>query len=154
MWNKVEESGMWYGEYAHTLDNKDRFILPAKFREKIKTLKNKKFYITRGLDGCLALYSQSAWAKLEEKLKGLSFTKQQARYFNRLYFSGASEIDIDSQGRVILPGYLKEYAQIKREVMIVGIADRIEIWDKISWNKFYQRNKKNFEEMAENLFES
>ncbi|MFH1503907.1 MAG: division/cell wall cluster transcriptional repressor MraZ [Candidatus Omnitrophota bacterium] len=145
---------MWYGEYNHTLDNKDRLILPAKFREKIKTLKQKKFFITRGLDGCLALYSQDSWLSLEEKLKSLSFTKQQSRFFNRLYFSGASEADIDSQGRIILPGYLKEFAQINREVMIVGVADRIEIWDKNLWDKFYHKNKKNFEEMAENLFES
>jgi len=145
---------MWYGEYNHTLDNKDRFILPAKFREKIKTFKTKKFFITRGLDGCLVLYAEPEWKKLEEKLKSLSFTKQQSRFFNRLYFSGASEIDIDTQGRIILPGYLKDYARIKREIVIAGVTDRIEIWDKNCWNEFYQKNRKNFEAMAENLFES
>ena len=145
---------MWYGEYTHTLDDKDRFILPAKFREKIKALEKKKFFITRGLDGCLFLIPQEAWEKLEGKLKALSFTKQQSRTFNRLYFSGASEIDIDTQGRVILPEYLKEFAQIKREVVIVGVADRIEVWGKSRWDKFYQENKKRFEEMAENLFET
>jgi len=144
---------MWYGEYLHTLDEKDRFILPAKFREKIKTLDKKKFFITRGLDGCLFLVFQDAWEKLEDKLKSLPFTKQQSRSFNRLYFSGAIESDTDAQGRVALPEYLKEFAQIQREVMIVGVADRIEIWSKDRWNKFYQDNKKRFEEMAENLFE-
>ena len=144
---------MWYGEYLHTLDEKDRFILPAKFREKIKTLDKKKFFITRGLDGCLFLVFQDAWEKLENKLKSLSFTKKQSRSFNRLYFSGAVESDIDNQGRVTLPEYLKEFAQIQREITIVGVADRIEIWSKDSWNKFYQDNKKRFEEMAENLFE-
>ena len=144
---------MWYGEYTHTLDDKDRFILPAKFREKIKTLERKKFFITRGLDGCLFLIPQEAWEKLEDKLKSLPFTKQQSRTFNRLYFSGALEIDIDTQGRVILPEYLKEFAQIKREMVIIGVADRIEIWGKERWNKFYQESKKRFEEMAENLFE-
>ena len=144
---------MWYGEYIHTLDDKDRFILPAKFREKIKTLERKKFFITRGLDGCLFLIPQEAWEKLEDKLKSLPFTKQQSRTFNRLYFSGASEIDIDTQGRVILPEYLKEFAQIKREVVIIGVADRIEVWGRGRWDKFYQENKKRFEEMAENLFE-
>lgn len=144
---------MWYGEYNHTLDSKDRFILPAKFREKIKTLKKKKFFMTRGLDGCLFLLSETAWRKLEEKLRSLPFTKKQSRFFNRIYFSGASEVDIDSQGRLSLPEYLKEYSNIKREIIIVGVADRIEIWSKDQWGKFYQGNRCKFEEMAENLFE-
>jgi len=144
---------MWYGEYSHTLDEKDRFILPAKFREKAKTLAKKKFFITRGLDGCLFLVSQEVWEKLEGKLKSLSFTKQQSRSFNRLYFSGASEIEIDAQGRITLPEYLKEFAKIQREIMIIGVSDRIEVWSKDRWDKFYQENKERFEEMAENLFE-
>jgi len=145
---------MWYGEYTHTLDDKDRFILPAKFREKVKAFKKKKFYITRGLDGCLFLFADAAWQKLEEKLKSLPFTKQQSRFFNRLYFSGASEIDIDSQGRIAISGYLKEFAGIKREIVIVGVTDRIEVWDRENWNKFYQKNRKKFEGMAESLFEA
>ncbi|MDP2922912.1 MAG: division/cell wall cluster transcriptional repressor MraZ [Candidatus Omnitrophota bacterium] len=144
---------MWYGEYNHTLDNKDRFVFPAKFREKIKALEKKKFYITRGLEGCLFLFSESVWEVLEAKLKAVSFTKQEGRSFNRLYFSGAQEVDIDSQGRISIPAYLKEFAQIKREIVIVGVADRIEIWDKERWNSFYQDNKQRFEGAAENLFE-
>ncbi len=144
---------MWYGEYAHTLDDKDRFILPAKFREKIKTFESRKFYLTRGLDGCLFLFHESVWKELEDKLRNLSFTRQQSRFFNRLYFSGASEIEVDVQGRITLAEYLKEFAGIGRDIVIVGIADRIEIWDKMRWNKFYQENKKKFEDMAENLFE-
>jgi MraZ protein len=144
---------MWYGEFIHSLDEKDRFILPAKFREKIKTLEKKKFYITRGLEGCLFLFAESVWESLEEKLKSISFTKQEGRFFNRLYFSGAQEVEIDSQGRITIPGYLKEFAQINKEIVIIGIADRIEIWDKERWNKFYQENKKKFEEVSENLFE-
>lgn len=144
---------MWYGEYIHTLDEKDRFILPAKFREKIKTLKQKKFYITRGLDGCLFLFHQETWEKLEEKLKSLSFAKQQSRSFSRLYFSGAQEIDIDTQGRVTISVYLKEFAKIQKEIVIIGVADRIEIWSRESWVSFYQENRKKFEEAAENLFE-
>jgi len=144
---------MWYGEYTHTIDEKDRFILPAKFREKIKTLKERNFYITRGLDGCLFLFAEEAWRKLEDKLKSLSFTKQQSRHFNRLYFSGASEVDIDTQGRITITEYLKEFAQIKREIVIIGVSDRIEVWDKLRWNKFFKENQKNFEEMSEDLFE-
>src|SRR4030042_657878 len=138
---------MWYGEYAHTLDDKDRFILPAKFRDKISTLKKKRFYITRGLDGCLSLYAEDEWSKLEEKLSALSFTKQQSRSFNRLLFSGATEIIVDSQGRITVPPYLKEFAQIKRDIVIIGVVNRIEVWDKDTWNKFYQENRKRFEEM-------
>lgn len=144
---------MWYGEYIHTLDEKERFILPAKFREKIKTLKQKKFYITRGLDGCLFLFHHETWEKLEEKLKSLSFAKQQSRSFNRLYFSGAQEIDLDTQGRVTIPVYLKEFAKVQKEIVIIGVADRIEIWSRESWNSFYQENRKKFEAAAENLFE-
>ena len=144
---------MWYGEYFHTLDEKDRFILPAKFREKIKTFTDKTFYITRGLDGCLFLFHQQVWHSLEEKLKSLSFTKQQSRFFNRMYFSGAKEVEIDSQGRVGVPAYLKGFAKIKREIVIIGVSDRIEVWDKSSWNKFYKQNEQKFEDVAENLFE-
>lgn len=144
---------MWYGEYTHRLDNKDRFILPAKFREKVKALEKNIFFITRGLEGCLFLFSQDVWQNLEEKLKAVSFTKQEGRSFNRLYFSGAHEIEIDSQGRVSIPSYLKEFSQIKKEIVIVGVGDRIEIWDKERWKRFYQENKRKFEEAAENLFE-
>jgi len=144
---------MWYGEYIHKLDKKDRFVLPAKFREKIRALEKKTFYITRGLEGCLFLFSHDVWQALEEKLKAVSFTKSEGRSFNRLYFSGAQEIEIDSQGRVFIPSYLKEFSQIKRDIVIVGVGDRIEVWDKECWVNFYQENKKKFESAAENLFE-
>jgi MraZ protein len=143
---------MWYGEYTHNLDKKDRFVLPAKFRDKAEVLEKKKFYMTRGLEGCLFLFSEDVWKSFEEKLKAVSFTKHEGRSFNRLYFSGAQEIEIDSQGRIFIPAYLKEFAQIKREIIIVGVADRIEIWDKERWQRFYQENKKKFEDAAENLF--
>lgn len=145
---------MWYGEYNHTLDTKDRFILPSKFRDKLKNLKNKQLCITRGLDGCLSLYSHDEWQQLEEKLSSLSFTKQQSRSFNRLLFSGATEVEADSQGRITVPEYLKDFAKIKREIVIIGVGNRVEIWDKEKWASFYQDNKKRFEEMAENLFET
>ncbi|RKY39481.1 MAG: cell division/cell wall cluster transcriptional repressor MraZ [Candidatus Omnitrophota bacterium] len=143
---------MWYGEYHHTLDNKDRFILPAKFREKIKKTKTKKFYLTRGLDGCLFLFPQQIWKKLEEKLNSLDFTKYEVRFFNRLYFSGAQEIEIDTQGRINLPSHLKEYAQIKKEIVIIGVAERIEIWAEERWEEFYAHNRRRFEEIAQKLF--
>lgn len=143
---------MWYGEYTHTLDVKDRFILPAKFREKVKGLETKRFYLTRGLDGCLFFFTAEVWKIFEEKLQSVSFTREQSRNFNRLYFSGAQEIDIDAQGRLVIPSYLKEYAGISKEVVIIGVGDRVEIWDKKRWETFYARNRQRFEEMAEGLF--
>lgn len=144
---------MWYGEYIHSLDSKDRFILPAKFREKVKKLKVKKFYITRGLDGCLFLFSYEVWKKIEDKLKNISFTKQPSRFFNRIYFSGASEVEFDSQGRTIIPLYLKEFAGITKEIVIIGVSDRMEVWDKRRWEAFYTENKRKFEEVSEGLIE-
>lgn len=144
---------MWYGQYFHTLDEKDRFILPAKFREKIKSLKKKRFYITRGMDGCLFIFDEVMWEKMEEKLRSIPFTKKQSREFNRLLFSSAQDIAIDSQGRITLPSYLKEIAGIVREIVIVGVAERIEVWGKEEWTKFYSENKKRFEDVAEDLFD-
>jgi MraZ protein len=152
MWNKVEESGMWYGEYAHTLDDKSRFILPAKFREKIKQLSDRRFYLTRGLERCLFFYHQEAWMRLEARLKTLSFTDRDSRFFNRFIFSGVQEIELDGQGRVVIPDYLKSFAAIKKDVIIVGVSERIEIWDKTSWNSFFAENSKKFEDISERLF--
>ena len=144
---------MWYGEHQHILDEKDRFILPAKFREKIKALDNKTFYLTRGFEHCLSLYAYDEWQKLVEKLKTLPFTKRESRSFNRQFFSGAQEITFDAQGRAIIPDYLKEHAHIKRDIIIIGVAERIEIWAKDEWGKFFGEHKDKFEEVAENLFE-
>jgi len=144
---------MWYGEYLHSLDEKNRLVLPSKFRQEIKKENIKRFYLTRGLDTCLFMLAEEDWKRLEDKFSSLSFTKQQARSFNRLYFSGAVEVAPDSQGRVLIPDYLKEFAQIKRDIVIIGVSDRMEIWAKSIWTKFYETNRKNFEEMAENIFD-
>jgi len=124
---------MFYGEYEHTLDKKGRLILPAKVRETAKANYIEKFFVTRGLDKCLFLFSEDEWRSQETKFKSLSFTKSQARRFNRLFFSGAVEVAPDGQGRVLLPKYLKDYAGIKKNVMIAGISNRLEIWDKTAW---------------------
>ena len=112
---------MFYGEYSHSLDRKSRIIIPAKFREALKDNFVEKFFITRGLDGCLFLFTEDEWKKQEQKFKSLSFTKPDARRFNRLFFSGASEIVCDSQGRILIPQYLKDFAQIQREIIIIGV---------------------------------
>lgn len=145
---------MFYGEHLHSIDRKGRIILPARFREAAKNNFIEKFFVTRGLDACLFMFSEEEWRSQENKFKSLSFTKQQARTFNRLYFSGAVDIVPDGQGRILLPPYLKEFAQIKREVMIVGVSNRIEIWARDKWEEFYGNSKQSFEEIAEKLIDN
>lgn len=142
---------MFYGEFEHSLDKKSRVIIPAKFREAFKDNFVEKFFITRGLDGCLFLFTAEEWKKQEQKFKSLSFTKTEARKFNRLFFSGASEIVCDNQGRVLIPQYLKEFAQIQKDVVIIGVSNRIEIWSKDRWKEFYENTRETFEDTAEKL---
>ncbi len=144
---------MFYGEYFHTVDRKGRIILPSKFREVAKQNFIEKFFITRGLDKCLFMFSEDEWRSQEMKFKSLSFTKKEARQFNRLYFSGAVEIIPDKQGRILIPQYLKDFAEIKRELVIIGVSNRIEIWSKESWIEFYKDSYQTFEETAEKLLE-
>ena len=142
---------MFYGEYQHSLDNKDRVIIPAKFRETFKENYVEKFFITRGLYQCLFVFTEESWRAQEKKFRDLSFTKGEARKFNRLFFSGAGEVICDKQGRILIPSYLKSYADINEDVVIIGVSDRIEIWSKEKWNEFFEQNKGNFEDLAEKL---
>ena len=144
---------MFYGEYLHSIDRKGRLILPAKFREAAKNNFIEKFFINRGLDGCLFMFSEEEWHNQEQKFKSLSITKQQARTFNRLYFSGAVEVVADKQGRILLPQFLKDFAGIKRDVVVVGVSNRIEIWAKEKWQEFYANNQPGFEGIAEQLMD-
>ena len=144
---------MFYGEYQHSIDRKGRLIMPSKFREAAKAHFIEKFFITRGLDKCLFMFSEEEWRSQETKLKNISFTKQQARTFNRLYFSGAIEAMPDRQGRIIIQQYLKDYADIKKDVVIVGVSNRIEIWAKTMWQEFYKNSSAAFEEIAQNLLD-
>ncbi len=144
---------MFYGEYEHSIDRKGRLILPAKFREAARAHFVEKFYVTRGLDKCLFMFTEEEWRSQEAKFKSISFTKQQARTFNRLYFSGAVEVVADRQGRILLSSYLKEFAEIKKDVVIVGVSNRIEIWAKNKWEEFYGNSRQSFEEIAEKLMD-
>ena len=144
---------MFYGEFVHSIDRKGRIILPAKFRDVAKAHFIEKFYVTRGLDKCLFVFAEEEWRTQENKFKSLSFTKQQARTFNRLYFSGAVEITFDTQGRVLLPQYLKDYAGVKKDVVIVGVSNRIEIWARDIWVEYYGNSRQSFEEIAEKLMD-
>lgn len=142
---------MFYGEHEHSLDKKGRLILPAKFREAAKINYIEKFFITRGLDNCLFMFPEDEWKAQEAKFKSLPFTKSQSRKFNRLYFSGAQEVTLDKQGRILIPKYLKDFAEIKRNVMIIGVSNRIEIWDLGKWREFYNGERSSFEKIAEDL---
>jgi MraZ protein len=144
---------MFYGEFEHSIDRKGRLILPAKFREVAKNQFVEKFFVTRGLDKCLFMFAEEEWRSQENKFKTLSFTKQQSRTFNRLLFSGAVEVSSDKQGRILIPQYLKDFAEIKRDVMIVGVSNRIEIWAKDKWRDFYANSRQSFEEIAEKLMD-
>lgn len=142
---------MFYGEYEHSIDKKGRLIIPSKFRESFKEYDIEKFYITRGLDKCLFLFTENEWKTQESRFKSLSFTKSEARKFNRIYFSGASQIDCDRQGRILIPKYLKDFAGIKRDVVIIGVSTRMEIWSKDVWGAYYGGSKELYEEIAEKV---
>lgn len=138
---------MFTGEFQHTLDAKGRVIMPARLRDGL----GEKFVITRGLDHCLFVYPGSVWTRLEQKLSQQPFTKKDSRAFNRFFFSGAMEVEADKQGRVLIPQYLREYAGIEKDVMIIGVADRVEIWNEPSWKEYFGDADQNFEELAEKL---
>ena len=126
-------------------------IIPAKFREVFKEHYAEKFYITRGLDGCLFVFTEESWKTQERKFREMPFTHSESRQFNRLYFSGACDTVCDKQGRILIPDYLKRYAEIKQDVVIIGVSDRIEIWAREKWEKFFDGHKGSFEELAEKL---
>ena len=144
---------MFYGEYEHTIDKKGRLIVPARFREIFKERYSEKFYVTRGLDKCLFLFTEEDWKQQEKKFKELPFTREESRKFNRLYFSGACEVVCDMQGRILVPQYLLDYATIKEDVMIVGVSDRVEIWSKEKWQQFFGSSIDSFETLAEKLLD-
>lgn len=139
---------MFMGEYHHNIDDKGRLTLPSKFRDDLGS----KFVVTRGLDNCLFVYTIEAWEKLAKKLNSLPFTKKDARNFSRFFLSGATILEFDKQGRINLTTSLIKYATITKECVIIGVGDRLEIWDENSWNKFFEDNESSLSDIAENLF--
>ena len=142
---------MFYGEYEHTIDRKGRLIVPAKFRQALKEHDIGSLFLTRGLDGCLFLFPESEWRMVESRFKQIPFTKAEGRKFNRMFFSGAAEMTVDTLGRILVPKTLKEFAGIKEDVMIVGVSSRIEVWSRQRWQAFYETSKQSFEEVAERV---
>ncbi len=138
---------MFIGEYEHSVDAKGRVIMPAKLREDI----GEKFIVTKGLDGCLFAYSQAEWSNFEEKLKTLPLTNKNARDFVRFFLSGAIECEIDKQGRFLIPNNLRTYALLEKEINIIGVGTRIEIWNRESWKKYSSSENISADEIAENM---
>lgn len=123
---------MFMGEYQHSIDTKGRLIVPAKFRDAL----GEHFVVTKGLDNCLFAYPRKEWEIFEEKLKQLPLTSGGARKFVRFFFAGAVECDLDNQGRIILPPNLREYADLKKDIVSIGVNNRVEIWNKDNWKAY------------------
>ncbi len=140
---------MFIGEYIYKIDDKKRLAIPSKFRDELK----RKAVITRGLDRCLFLYSIEEWEKMAEKISKLPFGQHDTRGFSRIMFSGAMEVEFDSSGRILIPDYLKEYGSFKKEVVIAGLYNRIEIWDKDKWEGYKEETEGELGNIAERLKE-
>ena len=142
-----EISNMFIGEYQHTIDVKGRMIMPSKFREGL----GDNFVVTKGLDNCLFVYSREEWKNLEYKLKTLPLTNKNARAFVRFFFSGATECEVDKQGRILVPANLREHASIEKDVVIIGVSTRLEIWSKESWEHYNSDDNISADEIAQNM---
>ena len=138
---------MLIGEYEHSLDAKGRLIMPSKLRESI----GEKFIITKGLDGCLFGFSKQEWTNFEEKLKTLPLTNKNARDFVRFFLSGATECEIDKQGRFLIVANLRQYASMEKDVVIIGVGTRIEIWNKQKWEEYNSEENISADAIAENM---
>lgn len=123
---------MFFGEYEHNVDDKGRLIIPSKFRDAL----GKDFVITKGLDCCLFVFSMEEWGNFVEKLKTLPISDKDARDFSRFFFSGASECALDKQGRITILPTLRKYAQLEKETKIIGVSNRLEIWNNANWENY------------------
>jgi MraZ protein len=147
--NSDHRKPMLLGEYQHTLDIKGRMAIPAKFREKL----NAGAIITRGIDDCLFVFGNEEWDALAKKLIALPLAQANSRAFVRLMLAGASDVVLDNQGRILIPDYLRKYAGLKKEVIVAGLYNRIEIWDETAWNNYKLKTETASEEIAEKLGE-
>jgi len=141
---------MLMGEFHHNIDDKGRLVIPTKYRVEI----GESFVITRGLEKCLYAYSLTEWNRLVAKLNELPFNKKDARTFTRTFFSGATVCEFDKSGRINITSPLVSYAGLTKSCVIIGVNDRLEIWDEDTFNSFLSDNAENMEEIAENLFEN
>lgn len=138
---------MFMGEYNHTIDAKGRLIIPSKFRE----ILGDAFVVTKGLDGCLFVYDNEEWKRFEEKLRSLPITNKEARQFVRFFLAGATEAEVDKQGRILIPNVLREFAEITKDVVLVGVGSRIEIWGRERFEE--AASFEDMDEIAEHMAE-
>ena len=138
---------MFKGEYNHTVDTKGRLIVPSKFREALGEM----FVVTKGLDGCLFVYPNEEWQNIEAKFREIPLTTKDARKFSRFFFAGAADCEVDKQGRILLPAVLREFAAIQKEVVLVGVLNRIEIWSRERW--LDENTYDDMDEVAEHMAE-
>ena len=138
---------MFMGEYKHSIDAKGRIILPADFREELTD----NFVITKGLDNCLFLYTAEEWDKLSTKLRQLPLAKAEARDFVRFFFAGARQAECDRQGRFLVPANLRAHAKLQKDVVLIGISNRIEVWSKAEWDRYNEEITPSVSSIAETL---
>jgi len=138
---------MFIGEYTHTIDSKKRLAVPSKFRRDL----GKRAVITRGIDQCLVIYSEKEWKEIAQKLGSLPASQKEARSFARMMLSGAMDVKIDNLGRILIPDYLKEYASLKRNVVVIGLFNRIEIWDEKKWSEYKKKTEVSVADIAGKL---
>lgn len=136
---------MFYGEYQHTVDPKGRVIVPAKLREGL----GEKFIITKGLDNCLFAYSKDEWKNFEAKLRTLPMTDKDARAFMRFFFAGATECEVDKQGRILVPQNLRDHAGLDKDIYFIGMSSRVEVWDKAKWDEYSSSDNLSADKVAE-----
>lgn len=140
---------MFIGEYNHSVDTKGRMNVPAKFREDL----GDRFYMTKGLDNCLFMFPEAEWRVFEEKLKSLPLTNRNARAFVRLFFAGATECTLDKQGRVNIPQPLRDHGQIEKDVIVIGVGTRVELWSDTNWNAYNDPENISYDDIAEQMAE-
>ena len=138
---------MFMGEFNHTIDAKGRLIIPSRFREEL----GQEFVMTKGLDGCLFVFPQNEWESFQGKLKTLPLINKDARKFTRFFLAGAAEMEVDKQGRILIPSVLREFASLEKDVVFVGVGSRIEIWNRAGWDESISGYDDDMDEVAENM---
>ena len=149
----VKSGGKWemfLGHYYHTIDEKNRVVIPSSFRGEIFG----KVYLTQGMEKCIFLYPEEVWDKLYQKITALSLTRKETREFSRFFLANAIYLDLDGQGRIVLPDYLKNYAEINRQVVWVGVGERLEIWAEEIWKPYHEEMEKKFSEITEQIVDT
>ncbi len=145
---------MFFGEYEHTLDTKNRFVLPSKFREVFSSTEMVRFFMTRGFEDCLALYLEADWLLEIKRLTTKPYQKKDVRTFQRLLYSRTVDVSCDKQGRMLIPEKFKHSAGIDKDIICVGVQNKIELWDALKWQTFNETHSDQFESMADELFDS